>query len=99
MAWSQGFSELLTLVIPNAYGGGGATYWGLKPFTAGPHYVGPVIAFLAIVGAVGVARRSVFAFTIAAVLMVLFSLGENLPMLNRLAFEVLPLFSAARVRW
>ena len=97
MAWSQGFSELLTLVIPNAYGGGGATYWGLKPFTAGPHYVGPVIAFLAIVGAVGVARRSVFAFTIAAVLMVLFSLGENLPMLNRLAFEVLPLFSAFRV--
>ena len=97
MAWSQGFSELLTLVIPNAYGGGGATYWGEKIFTAGPHYVGPVIAFLAIVGAVGVARRSVFAFTVAAVLMVLFSLGENLPMLNRLAFEVLPLFSAFRV--
>ncbi len=97
MAWSQGVGELLTLVIPGAYGGGGATYWGAKPFTAGPHYVGPVVAFLALVGAVGVARRSVAAFTVAAVVMVLFSLGENLPLLNRPAFEVLPLFSAFRV--
>ncbi len=97
MAWSQGVAELLTLVIPNAYGGGGQTYWGAKPFTAGPHYVGPVVAFLALVGAVGVARRSVFAFTVAALLFVGFSLGENLPLLNRPAFEVLPLFDAFRV--
>ena len=97
MAWSQGLGELLTLVIPNAYGGGGQTYWGAKVFTAGPHYVGPVVALLALVGALGVARRSVVAFTVAAVLMVLFALGENLPLLNRSAFELLPLFSAFRV--
>ncbi len=97
MAWSQGFGELLTLVIPGAYGGGGGTYWGLKPFTAGPHYVGPVVAFLALVGAVGVARRSVAAFAAGVVVMVLFSLGENLPLVNRPAFELLPLFDAFRV--
>ena len=97
MSWSQGFGELLTLVIPGAYGGGGATYWGAKPFTAGPHYVGPVVALLALVGAVGVTRRSVLAFVVGTILMVGFALGSNLPLLNRPAFEVLPLFDAFRV--
>ncbi len=97
MSWSQGFGELVTLVIADAYGGGGATYWGGKPFTAGPHYVGAVVALLALVGAIGVTRRSVLAFVIAAVLMAGFALGSNLPLLNRPAFEVLPLFDAFRV--
>ena len=97
MSWSQGAGELLTLVVPDAYGGGGATYWGAKPFTAGPHYVGPVVALLALVGVAGVARRSVVAFGVAALLTVLFALGENLPLLNRLAFGGFPLFSAFRV--
>ena len=97
MAWSQGVGELLTLVIPNAYGGGGGTYWGPKIFTAGPHYVGSVVALLALVGLLGVVRRSVVAFGVGAALMMLFALGENLPMLNRTAFEVVPLFSSFRV--
>ncbi len=97
MAWSEGFGEILTLLIPDAYGGGGQTYWGAKPFTAGPHYVGPVVLLLALLGALGVARRTVVAFGVAAVLMVLFSFGENLPLVNRTAFELLPLFSSFRV--
>ena len=97
MSWSQGFGELLTLVVPDAYGGGGATYWGAKPFTAGPHYVGAVVLLLALVGVAGVARRSVVAFGAAALLTVLFALGSNLPVVNRPAFDVLPLFNAFRV--
>jgi hypothetical protein len=97
MSWSQGFGELLTLVIPDAYGGGGQTYWGAKPFTAGPHYVGPVVLLLALVGVLGVARRSVAAFGAGVVVMTAFALGENLPLVNRTAFEVLPLFNAFRV--
>ena len=104
MAWSQGVGELLTLLIPNAYGGGGTAlssglgaYWGPKIFTAGPHYVGPVVAFLAVLGLVGVARRSVIAFGVAALVMTLFALGEFFPLVNRTAFELLPLFNVFRV--
>ena len=111
MAWSQGVGELLTLIIPNAYGGGGGplpsapelaqigigTYWGPKPFTVGPHYVGPVVAFLASLGLVGVARRSVLAFGVSALVMTLFALGDELPIVNRTAFELVPLFSSFRV--
>lgn len=97
MMWSQDWGELATLLVPNAYGGGGQTYWGAKPFTAGPHYVGPIILMLAAIGLLGVARRSVFAFGVAALVMVGFSLGENFALLNRPAFALLPLFDAFRV--
>ena len=97
MNWSQGFGEMLTLLVSGAYGGASPTYWGPKVFTSGPHYVGPVVLFLAVLGIAGVARRSVFAFAAAALLTVLFALGENFALLNRPAFELLPLFSSFRV--
>lgn len=97
MSWSQGWGEMLTLLIPDAYGGGSPTYWGEKPFTAGPHYVGPVVIALAVLGVLGVRRRSVAALGAGVVLMAGFALGANFELLNRPAYRALPLFNAFRV--
>lgn len=97
MAWSQGIAELWTLFIADAFGGTGATYWGPKSFTGGPHYVGGVVLLLAGV-AVAVARtRWVAGLAAGAVLMTLFSLGAHAEWLNRPMFDHFPLFDAFRV--
>lgn len=97
MAWSQGPGELLTLLIADAYGGGGATYWGGKVFTAGPHYFGGVILVLAATALLGSKRHDVRALMVAAFVMTLFALGENFSILNRPMFDWFPLFSSFRV--
>ncbi|MDX1531199.1 MAG: hypothetical protein R3362_06710, partial [Rhodothermales bacterium] len=97
MQWSQGLGELLTLLIPGAYGGDGQLYWGPKPFTAGPHYVGPIVILLAVLGLYGVRRRIVTGLGLAGLLMTLFALGENAAWLNRPMFEFFPLLNAFRV--
>jgi len=95
MAWSQGRGELMTLLAADAYGGTTA-YWGPKSFTGGPHYLGAPVIALGVWAAVASRRTSVVAFAIAAVLLTLFSLGENFAFLNRLMYEHFPLFSAFR---
>ncbi len=97
MAWSQGWSELLTLFIADAFGGGGAQYWGPKSFTGGPHYVGGIVLALAILAVWKVRTRAVAALGIGAVLMTLFALGSNFRDLNRLMHAHFPLFDSFRV--
>lgn len=97
MNWSQGWGELVTLIVADAYGGSGQTYWGPKPFTSGPHYVGIVVLVLAAVALGGVRRRIVWGLGIAAGVMTLFALGEHFALLNRPMFALFPLFDAFRV--
>ncbi|PIQ60094.1 MAG: hypothetical protein COV99_12310 [Bacteroidetes bacterium CG12_big_fil_rev_8_21_14_0_65_60_17] len=99
MSWSQGVGELLTLLIARSYGGSGATYWGPKIFTAGPHYLGGLTVLLALIAVFSARRRVRHAvpLAVAVVLMLLFSLGEHFSALNRFMFNYFPLFSAFRV--
>ena len=96
MRWSQGFGELMTLLISDAYGGADA-YWGLKPGTGGPHYVGGIVIVMALFATFRVRNKAVLALSISGFLMVLFSLGEYFELLNRPMFNFFPLFSSFRV--
>lgn len=97
MAWSHEWGELLTLFIANTYGGASPTYWGSKIFTSGPHYAGGIAIALAVLALWRLRKNLVYAGGISVVLMLLFSLGENLPSLNRLMFDHFPLFASFRV--
>ena len=93
--WSQGWGELLTLIIPGLFGGS-ETYWGPKPFTGGPHYFGGVAFILLIMGLV---FRSGFrhkAFWATGILAMFFSLGYHFALLNDFMFTYFPLFNKFR---
>ena len=108
MRWSQGVGELVTLAVPAAYGGssgdvlqlegGGraSAYWGPKPFTEGPHYVGAIVLFLALLAVWKVRRRVVYAFALGAFVMILFALGRHFALLNEAMYHYFPLFDAFR---
>lgn len=122
--WSYGKMELLTLLIPNAYGGSTTntkldsssetikmlkregyqvgneinlpTYWGDKPFTGGPVYVGAGICFLFILGMFVIRNRMKWWIFAAAVVLTMLALGRNLDWFNDFIFHYLPLYNKFR---
>lgn len=72
------------------------TYWGDKPFTSGPAYVGAVVAFMGILGFVLVRSRVKWWLLGGGVLLVLMSLGRNLDWFNSMLFAHLPLYNKFR---
>lgn len=96
MGWSQGPKELLTLFLADAFGGGGRMYWGPKVFTAGPHYVGGVVAALSGLALWRVRSRVTWGLGAGVFATVLFSLGKYAPWLNGPMFEYFPFFDAFR---
>ena len=95
-AWSQGWSELLTLLIPGAFGGS-ELYWGPKSFTSGPHYAGALGFLFFVIGAVKSSHRLKWVFIGPGIAATLFSLGEHFGLLNNFMFEYVPLFNKFRV--
>ncbi len=99
MRWSQGPGELVTLAVADAYGGGsrqGASYWGPKPFTEGPHYLGGLVLLLAALGLWKWRTNAALALGLGAFLMALFALGRHFALLNEPMFAYFPLFDAFR---
>jgi len=95
MRWSQGPSEMLTLLIADAFGGS-RNYWGPKPFTGGPHYVGSIVLILATIALWRIRTRLTAALGIAGGLMVLFAFGWHFELINRIMYNYFPLFDAFR---
>ncbi|MDI6400515.1 hypothetical protein QLX67_00780 [Balneolaceae bacterium ANBcel3] len=97
-AWSQGRAELLTLIIPESFGGSSMDggYWGPKTFTSGPHYLGALVFLLFIIGLIRAPGRLKYVFLSAGTLTLLFSLGKNFYSFNILFFNYFPLFNKFR---
>lgn len=98
--WSMAPYELLSVVVPNAVGFGGATYWGGMPFTDYPNaYLGIVAVLLALPallpGAPGGLVPRVFALVLAAVSLMV-SFGHYFPLYGFL-YEHVPQFNKFRI--
>lgn len=95
--WSQGVGELLTLIIPGLFGGSsGEAYWGPKPGTSGPHYLGAITFVLALIGIMRYRKRIKYLFLSVGVLAMLFSLGRHFRLFNRLIYDLVPYFDKFR---
>ncbi len=96
--WSMHPLELLTFLVPGAFGFGGVTYWGFMPFTDFPHYAGIVVLLLAVAGTVMRRKEPMTCFFIAALLLaLLLSFGRFFSPIFDLFFHFAPLFSRFRV--
>ncbi|TVQ14845.1 MAG: hypothetical protein EA364_03555 [Balneolaceae bacterium] len=98
MAWSQGWFELTTLVVPEIMGGSSneGTYWGDKTFTSGPHYLGAIAFLLMLIGLFRSKNQTKWVFFSAGVLTMLFSLGSNFSTFNYLFFNYMPFYNKFR---
>ncbi|MDX1478944.1 MAG: YfhO family protein [Saprospiraceae bacterium] len=71
-------------------------YWGDLPFTSGPAYMGALLMFLFILGAILVPGRLKWWIVTCVLLTVAMSMGKHLAVLNQLLFDYLPLYNKFR---
>jgi hypothetical protein len=96
-SWSFHPSEMLTFLIPSAYGFGGQAYWGHMPFTDYPNYMGIVILLLAIYCVIRRKEPLVWFFAVTSILALLVSFGKHFSPVYSLFYHVLPYFNKFRV--
>ncbi|GAB3920258.1 YfhO family protein [Mucilaginibacter myungsuensis] len=72
------------------------TYWGNKPGTSGPVYLGAVVCFLFVFGLIIVRSRMKWWIAGTVVLIMFLSFGKNLPFLSDLFFHYFPLYNKFR---
>ena len=96
--WSMHPAELLTYLLPGAFGFGGATYWGFMPFTDFPHYAGLAVLGFAIAGVVAGRKKPMVLFLAAmTALALLLSFGNFFSPVYDLFYHFAPKFSSFRV--
>lgn len=101
-SYAQGWSfhplEILTLFIPDFYGGVSPNYWGYMPFTQIYNYFGLLVLGFGILALLGKKHRRLSVFlAISSVLFLLMSFGSFAPKLSDLLLKYLPYFNKFRV--
>ena len=96
-SWSFSPKELLTFIIPSAFGFGGQTYWGNMPFTDYPNYMGIVILVLAAIGFVHRRDPLMWFLLGTSILAIFISFGKNMNIIYDLFYSFFPYFNKFRV--
>lgn len=100
-SYAQGWSfhpwEILSMAIPNFFGGVGETYWGWMDFTQIYNYLGVVILLLAFIAIFKSKNKMVTFLAISAVIFTLMSFGKFFNPLSDLLLKYLPGFNKFRV--
>ncbi|HEY4322429.1 MAG TPA: hypothetical protein VGN20_00545 [Mucilaginibacter sp.] len=73
-----------------------SAYWGDKPLTSGPHYLGAVICFLFILGLMIVKNRIKWWLLVSVILTMLLSIGSSFPFVSDIFFNYFPLYNKFR---
>lgn len=74
----------------------GRIYWGDKPFTTGPAYLGAVICSLFVLGMFLLDNKHKWWILSASILGVILAMGKNFPAINNFLFDYLPLYNKFR---
>ncbi len=74
----------------------GSVYWGDKPFTSGSNYLGASICFLFILGMFLVDGKHKWWILTASTFGIILAMGKNMPGINNLLFEYLPMYNKFR---
>ena len=72
------------------------TYWGGKPFTGGPVYVGAIIVFLFVLGCFIVEGQHRYWLLAITIFSIILSWGKFFPAFNYLLYDYLPLYNKFR---
>jgi hypothetical protein len=71
-------------------------YWGGKPFTTGPAYVGAVICTLFLLGMFFLNSKHKWWILTASIIGIVMACGKNLPGINNFLFDYLPIYNKFR---
>jgi hypothetical protein len=74
----------------------GRIYWGGKPFTSGPAYLGAVVCFLFVLGMFLLDNKHKWWILTASIAGIILSMGKYFPSINDFLFDYLPLYNKFR---
>lgn len=95
--WSFHPKELLTFLVPSAFGLADRTYWGPMPFQQVTHYVGYAALCFAAIALFRKRDRNTAFLGVLLALSVLLAFGRYIGPVYRLLYSVLPGFNRFRV--
>lgn len=95
--WSLHPAEMITFLVPHAFGFGKELYLGHMPFTDYPNYLGVIVFAFAVAAVMAVRDRWVRFLAAVWVIATLISFGNFFPVLYEPLFKLLPFFNKFRV--